>query len=331
MMHERGWLVGSVMSVLVVACAAGGELNADDDLAAGEDLDGSIVDARARDSATPPKNRDSGSVDAADTGSDGEDDASVADASDVIDAAPDTGTPLPPPLIYAHSATNLYRYDGTTLTNVGAIAGIGTEVAIDLAVDRNGQGYLTTFDGLYRIDLATGATTRIKAGVYSNSLSFVPVGTLDPNEEVLVTYEGATYRRIDTNTGNLTTLGQLGGGFESSGDIVSVAGGGTFVTVTPASCATNCIDSLVRINPQTGAMLRDYGTVGVMDVYGLAYWAGAFYGFTGSGAAFTLTWNGTQMVRANVALANPTGIWNGAASSTLAPATGPGGSGPPLN
>ena len=55
---------------------------------------------------------------------------------------------------------------------------------------------------------------------YPNSLSFVPKGTVDPNVEALVGYNGGTYVRIDTVTGAVTSIGNLGSGYSSSGDIV---------------------------------------------------------------------------------------------------------------
>ena len=335
MTNERGWMAWLVTSALVAACATGTELESEEGPGVLDELDGAVADARTRDAATPPK-RDVTADAAPDTGTDEEEDedAGTADASSPIDAAPDTSTPPPPPLLYAHSADALYRYDGVALTRIGSITGVAPapadSTAIDLAVDRNGQGYLTTFSGFYRIDLGTGVATLVRSGAYPNSLSFVPAGALDPNQEVLVAYDGATYLRINTTTGITTTLGSLGGGYVSSGDIVSVAGGGTFVTVTPTGC-TDCVDNLVRINPQTGAMQLDYGSVGRENVYGLAYWAGVFYGFAGDGVAFTIRWNAAQqMTTANLALAGSPAIWNGAASSTLAPATAADGSGPPL-
>lgn len=88
----------------------------------------------------------------------------------------------------------------------------------------------TSFSAFYSLDLATAKCTQIAQGDFPNSLSFVPKGTVDPSSEALVGYVGSTYVRIDPKTGATTNIGSLSGGYRSSGDVVSVKGGGNFLT-----------------------------------------------------------------------------------------------------
>src|SRR5580692_5329131 len=157
-------------------------------------------------------------------------------------------------VVYAQSPTVLYKVDpiAKTMTTIGPFNGCSD--VIDIAIDANSNGYATTFGGVYHLDLTNANCTLIASGSYPNSLSFVPKGTLDPSVEALVGYNGSTYVRIDTTTGAVTNVGGLTGGFESSGDIVSVTNGGTFLTVTGNSCG----DCLLQVNPKTGDMIQNY-------------------------------------------------------------------------
>jgi hypothetical protein len=233
--------------------------------------------------------------------------------------APDL-LPPPEPVVYAHSPSKLYRLDARTkaVTLVGSFQGC-TGGVIDLALDAQSRAYVTTSDSLYSLDLTTARCTLIADGNYPNSLSFVPAGTLDPNQETLVGYFGSQYVRIDTQTGQVQNVGSLTGGLNSSGDIVSVEGGGTFLTVTGNSCG----DCLVQVNPATGAMIRNYGSVGRSSVYGLAYWGGSLYGFSDGGALFEVTANGNSVQTTSLSIPNQMGSlqWWGAGSTTSAPVT----------
>src|SRR5581483_3823913 len=174
---------------------------------------------------------------------------------------------------------------------IGKFSGCSQTMAppqvIDLAVDEQGNAFVTTFDGFYSLDLNSGTCTLVAKGSYTypNSLSFVPKGTLDPNQEALVGYAADKYLRIDTKSGAITMIGSLGMGYMSSGDIVSVKGGGTFLTVTGNGCA----DCVLQVDPKTGGVIQNYGSVGRAAVYGIAWWAGALYGFDEGGDLFMIT------------------------------------------
>ncbi len=175
-------------------------------------------------------------------------------------------------VVYGQSATTLYALDPDTkaVSAVGTFSGCDSAV-IDIALDKSSAMYATTFGGVYTIDTSTAACHLIATGSYPNSLSFVPAGTLDPNEEALVGYVGSTYVRIDTTSGAITDVGSLGKNYTSSGDIVSVIGGGTYLTVTGGE-ACSVHDCLVSVNPATGALVTNYGSVDHSEVYGLAFW-----------------------------------------------------------
>jgi hypothetical protein len=224
----------------------------------------------------------------------------------------------PPPVaeVYAHSATTLYRLDPITkaLTTVGDFANCGGSV-IDIAVDKSGEIWGARFSALVKIDKATAACTILAAGNYPTSLSFVPEGTLDPNEEALVGYVDDEYIRIDKQTGAITSIGLLGGGYTSSGDIVSLIAGGTYLTVK----GNGCSDCLVEVDPVTGVLANMIGPLGYTKVFGLAYWAGVAYGFDDAGELVQI--DVATAVSTPIALPNaPPGLsFFGAGSTTAAP------------
>jgi hypothetical protein len=233
-----------------------------------------------------------------------------------LDAGP--GDSGPPPLkaeVYAHSPDTLYRLDPITkvMTTVGVFGGCST--VIDIALDKNGAMFGTGFGELYKINKATAACTLVATGSYPNSLSFVPAGTVDPVNEALVGYVGASYVRIDTSNGAVTTIGNLGGGYASSGDLVSLIGGSSYLTVTGNGCG----DCLVEINPKTGALVNKIGALGHSSVFGLAYWAGTAYGFDAFGSLFQI--DVLTAVTTNIPIPNaPAGlVFYGAGSTTAAP------------
>lgn len=230
--------------------------------------------------------------------------------------AADAGPPELVNVVYAHGPSKLYKLDPVTkaVTLLGTFQGCSN--VIDLALDENSNAFVTTSTGVYRLDVATVKCTLIATGTYPNSLSFVPKGTLDPAAEALVGYEGANYVRINTSTGAISTIGALTGGYQSSGDIVSVRDGGTFLTVTGNTCG----DCLIQVNPTTGNLIKNYGTVNHSKVFGLAYWAGALYGFDNTGKLFQISASGTGISTANITIPNGTGLqWWGAGSTTSAP------------
>jgi hypothetical protein len=258
----------------------------------------------------------------------GFDDTPAPAATDTTSAPAPTGSldtttpPAPPPgnevhEVYGHSFDTLYKLDPKTnnVTTIGKFT--GCSAVTDIALDESSNLYATTSNALYTIDKATAACTQIAKGSYPNSLSFVPKGTVDPNAEALVGYVNSDYIRIDTKTGAISKIGAIGDGMRSSGDIVSVKGGAAYLTVKSNSCN----DCLVEVDPATGAMKKNWGSIAHKDVFGLAFWGGKVYGFDNGGELFEVTFNGGSVKTSKITVAgapSDLSFW-GAGSSTSAP------------
>ncbi len=217
--------------------------------------------------------------------------------------------------VFGHSENTLYRVDTVTrsVTPVGVFEGC-TYVA-DIALDEMSNIYASTGAELFFVETNTAHCTRIASGTFPNSLSFVPVGTVEADREALVGFQGGDYVKIDPQSGAVTKVGEIGGGLQSSGDIVSATGGKTFVTVKGKDCA----DCLVEINPATGALTKNWGPIGKPDVFGLAFWAGDLYAFTNAGELLLITLTTGALAMQIIPVTNaPAKFW-GAGSTTSAP------------
>jgi hypothetical protein len=257
-------------------------------------------------------------------------DASSGDADVLSDGGPsfvdapsftDGGAPEDT-AVYGQSYDTLYAMNPKTkaVTVIGKFS--GCSYVVDIAFDKDMNMFATTLDGLYTVDRTTAQCSKVASGTYPNSLSFVPVGTLDPNVEALVGFFQDAYVRIDTKTGAITNVGKIGQGYASSGDIVAVKGGGAYLTVKGGPDGS-CNDCLVEIDPATGAFLRSWGPLGKTDVFGIAFWGGAVYGFDQGGDLFEVDFAGvaSQVTKIPVPNAPPGLSFQGAATTTLAPLT----------
>lgn len=252
-----------------------------------------------------------------------------------VDAAPPATPATVVNEVFGNSASTLYRLDPKTkqISAVGTFK--GCDPVIDIAIDEDSNIVADGYSALYTVDKTTAQCTKISGGSgLPDSLSFVPKGTLDPNVEALVGYSGSSYVRIDAKTGEKTVIGALdAGGLVSSGDIVSVKGGPTFLTAKVNIVCTNmeCAkcdggDCLLEVDPRSGKMLKNWGALGRKDVFGLSYWGGRLYGFDNSGSLFEIALDGGQLAVTDIPM--PTrpkdlSFW-GAASSTSAPLVPPG-------
>lgn len=235
----------------------------------------------------------------------------------------------PPPLddvrVYAHTASALYAVDprSFTVTRVGDFAWPdGASEMTDLAINARGEAWGITFSALYRVDLATARCTFLApfAGAQFNGLSFIPGGELEAGEVLVAANRNGAYVRVDPATGAIRQLGLYGADLGSSGDLVSVAGGGTFATIVDLDVGfgEEPVEYLARIDPTTGRATR-IGPTGVTRTWGVGYWRSRVYGFTEGGAVVTLditTGRATEVARTSVA-------WWGAAVTTIAPVAPP--------
>ncbi len=222
--------------------------------------------------------------------------------------------------VFGHSADTLYRLDPDTnaVTEVGPFEDCQATI-IDIALDADSQMYGTAFTQLYRIDRSTGKCVFIAEGEYPTSLSFVPAGTVLPDREALVGFVDEQYIRIDQATGQITPIGTLPGGLASSGDLVSVADGGTYLTVVGPGCESG--DCIVEIDPATGSIVQNYGPLPYSQVFGLAFWAGRAYGFSAAGDLFEISFGDTNVATTDIAIPGaPNDLsFFGAGSTTSAP------------
>lgn len=222
--------------------------------------------------------------------------------------------------VFGHSKSTLYKLNPDT-KDVGIVGNFaGCQDVLDIALDATSNLYATTSDGLYLVDRSTAACTLVASGDYPNSLSFVPAGTLDPDTEALVGYVDDQYVRIDPSDGSIENIGApWSNGFISSGDVVSVKDGPTFLTIKDAvGGQTQCNDCLVEIDPATGDILKSYTNLGYDRVFGTAFWAGSVYGFTTEGELFEVTIDNGQLTTTLIETPQGLSFW-GAGSTTSAP------------
>ena len=220
------------------------------------------------------------------------------DGGGITDGGPVQEGSTSPPIgeVYAHSDDTLYKLEpiSKTVTVVGKFDCLGDSNMWDIALDKVGSmfGSANGISGgsLVRIDKTTAhCDVMVSANSLPNSLAFVPAGTLDPTEEVLVGFDRSSYVRIDQGTGQVHDIGSLnpnptGEQWESSGDIVSIIDDGTYATVKPYLAGSSYgTDTIVEIDPVTGQALHEIGDTGFYGLWGLGYWGGVAYGFSEGG------------------------------------------------
>ncbi|MGE0872033.1 MAG: hypothetical protein AB7P03_25975 [Kofleriaceae bacterium] len=217
------------------------------------------------------------------SGGNGDDDDGDDASVPMHDAPPSTdGTTF----VYAHTSTKLYRVDPEmlTITPVGDFAwSAGDDSMTDIAIDKNGAMIGISFTSVYSIDPSTAKATRLTAGLSGdfNGLSYVPAQALgETGDDVLVatrSTDGAVFR-IDPMTGGTTQVGNMGPGFVSSGDLVSVTNFGTAQTARGTTA-----DRLVKLAPETFQAAVIGTNIGHSDIWGLGYWKDKLFGFTEDG------------------------------------------------
>lgn len=244
-----------------------------------------------------------------------------------------------PAVVYGHSPDTLFKLDPITkaVTTIGkfkdceVVDGDFSATGIqDMALDKDSKIFVTSKLGLYTVDPDDASCTKLASGSYPNSLSFVPAGTVDPNEEALVGYvvepnpvNKNQYVRINTTTGAITKIGSVWTEtVVSSGDIVSVKNGPTYLTLKGGS-NNECTESdcVAEVNPQSGKLIKILGTLDSYPgekVFGFAFWGGSSYGFTNAGKLFELKFQGSALITTPITTPSGLVFW-GAGSSTEAP------------
>ena len=239
--------------------------------------------------------------------------------------APPTPPPDTPPVehaFYAHSSNVLYKIDPLTnaLTVVGPFSGafdtLAGDAATDLALNAVGELYITTYNKIMRVDPQTAVATLVSDALgYSGiALTFLPVDASNPTgPERLIAGGGNQLMEVNTSTGAVTPVGTMGSSMFFSGDLFYVRDVGIYAMVEAGAGST----SLARLD-ETTFTGTSVGITGFANVWGLAFYAGTFYGFSAAGQVFTIDVNtgvGTLVVGP---LPNVS-FW-GAGVSTTAPA-----------
>ena len=245
------------------------------------------------------------------------------DVSDDAAVEPPTG----PAAVYGHSATTLYKVDPEALDAIElgpfqAESGGSINDMTDIALDKDGVMYGVTFGALYRIDYAAkppSCKRLATLGTQFNGLTMIPAGMLDPDEEVLVgVANDGGWWRVDVAAGassaTLTKLGSYGGGHVSSGDAVGIIGDAVYATTKLGGFGN---DHVVTVDPKTGKVTKDLGTLPVSDLYGVGYWGGILYGFADNGRLYQVDLK--TMSLKEVALKAKPSSWWGAGVTTKAP------------
>lgn len=263
----------------------------------------------------------------------------------------------PPGAVYAHTASSLYLFEpiGKKLSKVGDFKCLDpgnpdggaprADRVLDIALDRDGVMYGTSDHGFLSIN-ATNASCRyvkkdLSAG-YPNSLSFVPLGTVDTTKETLVGYqfdpdrvnhpsEATQYVRIDVTDGTITKVGTLNAPnapdkYKSSGDMIALIRNGnraylTVKKILPLDAGIQSVnDYLAEVDPKTGMIKTILGDIKKSNLWGFGFWAGTGYGFDENGEILELNMtDGSAKVLYTLKEDGRAVPWYGAGVKTLAP------------
>jgi hypothetical protein len=238
--------------------------------------------------------RDTGPTD----GGPGLDGSSVVDAGSPRDSGPDidAGPLTGDTVIYAHSRDTLFSLSPTDLvvTEIGPFRlpdGSPAPYMLDLAVDADGNVYTSSDSALFTVDPETATATEVgDFGLGSErlfALSFLAPGEYAEGETLIgATNEGAYYE-VDRATARATLLGQYPDGWQSSGDIVSVAGLGTFATVRRTDFPSDVLVQIV-FSPDGSSTTLVKGPIqnssrNFTELFGVGYWGRVLYGFSNMG------------------------------------------------
>jgi hypothetical protein len=221
--------------------------------------------------------------------------------------------------VYAHTASALYRVDPDTfqVTEVGPFQWPGaSDQMTDLAIDKNGTMIGLSFDAVYQVNPDTATATLRSANLDGNfnGLSFVPADELgQTGDDVLIASRNTDGKifRIDRQTGQATEIGDMGHGYVSSGDIVSVEGFGTVATVDDGGSS----DLLVKLAPVTFDATPIGTGTGVASIWGVGFWKDKVFGFAEDGRFVLIDINTGQASMVSSA----SQAWWGAAVTTVAP------------
>ncbi|NCG18583.1 MAG: hypothetical protein GWP91_06185 [Rhodobacterales bacterium] len=244
------------------------------------------------------------------------------------DAIPDEFDPYPTdPLwpgvalnetVYPNTSNALYTFNVIqhTLSLVGSFTG-GISSVTDLAIDQYGVLYAMDWYSLYvcRPDTAECRYQADLPSLTSNGMTFVPPGTVFPDRDALIAVGNDGSWNLLERTGQqivATSLGSYGSGVLSSGDAYSMSGIGTWATVISSSN-----DSIIEVDPLTGAQIGVLGSAPSAGIWGVAGWGTDMFLFDSSGDIYSV-----DLLNGATSLLNSSGLsWWGAGVRTVIPPT----------
>ncbi|MBK9071837.1 MAG: hypothetical protein IPL79_12665 [Myxococcales bacterium] len=195
---------------------------------------------------------------------------------------------------YAHSSNVLYKIDPLTneLTEVGPFSGAfnpAADQATDLALNAAGELYIATFSKIMRVNPETAEAELLspQLSFSANALTFMPVDVGNPTgAERLIAGGSNQLAEINQTTGEATSVGSLGPSTGFSGDLFYVRDVGIYAMLDAGQSST----SLARLDETTFEATL-IGPTGFNGVWGMAFYAGTFYGFSAAGEMFTIDVN----------------------------------------
>jgi hypothetical protein len=221
-----------------------------------------------------------------------------------------------PPLIYAHTDTELYTMDPTShqLTDVGPFndGSSSTPTITDLAVDGNDNVWVNSETAIYKATVPSGTgtvsitlQTKLNTSTKFYALGFTPAGVLGSGEALIAGDSAGDLYYIDTSGASATpqNLGGFGaapngGKFELSGDVVFyMLSGSPRGLATVRSCQSSCSSSddyLVEVDiaamqqafqsksPASSLLKQIVGSTGTGygRLFGIGAWGNSVYAFS---------------------------------------------------
>jgi hypothetical protein len=201
---------------------------------------------------------------------------------------------------YAHSYTDMYLVDpfAKTATQVTTVPSL-----YDMDTHSDGTLYGITSSSLYKYDQGLDQWDLIGA----LSVSGTPNGLAIDSQGTAFVTAGNTVYTVDLQTGVTTTVGSMGGSYNSSGDCVVNKDDSLYMSSNHGFSG----DSLVFIDGTT-AQANEVGAIGESSVYGLTAAWGRMFGLTGDGKLIEIN-SGTG--QSTVLHTFPSISWYGAAST----------------
>jgi hypothetical protein len=229
-------------------------------------------------------------------------------------------------LILVNTADALYRVDPVTfdVTLVGTFTFPDGEqdLITDIARDSRGRMWGVGFAAVYSIDPTTLACTRL-ARHYGHTLNALSIVTAQmkrarevPDIMIAAQSRDSTVSQVDPTTGELTPIGNAGGGLSSSGDITWASGVGAVMLASDFAG----YEGLVVLEPDTFAAKKIGPGWSFQKVRGLSLLPGGLLAVTEQGELLEID---PRTGAATLRRTHPLVFYGGAVGWDDAPVSGP--------